>query len=243
MASRLRHLATHLQAPPPPPQPQQVGGAANHPFDWEPVLSAEHWASWHEKGYMVLEQAVPAANVQRISEAVYDYVGADPASPESWYSYEGGMMRGGQDSAVREAEGAGRMETTLNMWQHQAQWDNRQHPKVYRAFCELWGRHDLWVSMDDMEWKPPTRPDRPGWGEPLELCAAAAPHSHHHPCPAKGARLAQALRCRARAAAERARHGPADPRADGERRRAARARDALLQQLRGPRRRLALRPR
>lgn len=48
--------------------------------------------------------------------------------------------------------------------------DNRQHPTIHRAFSELWGREDLWVSIDDMEWKPPVSPDHhAGWGQPLQL--------------------------------------------------------------------------
>ena len=49
------------------------------------------------------------------------------------------------------------------MYQHQAIWDNRQHPKVYQAFAEIWGEEKLWVSLDRANMKPPAREDKPDW--------------------------------------------------------------------------------
>jgi ectoine hydroxylase-related dioxygenase (phytanoyl-CoA dioxygenase family) len=49
------------------------------------------------------------------------------------------------------------------MYQHQAIWDNRQHPKVHQAFAEIWGEEKLWVSLDRANMKPPAREDQPDW--------------------------------------------------------------------------------
>ena len=87
-----------------------------------PVLTAEHWKSWKERGYIVLEQAVPQTNVQRLRDEVYAFLGADPDDPDTWYEFEGGMMRFGVGSEERARAGATRMDTTLNMWQTQGQW-------------------------------------------------------------------------------------------------------------------------
>lgn len=87
-----------------------------------PVLTAEHWKSWRERGYIVLEQAVPQANVQRLRDEVYAFLGATADDPDSWYKFEGGMMRSGVGSEARARAGATRMDTTLNMWQTQGQW-------------------------------------------------------------------------------------------------------------------------
>ena len=138
------------------------------------VLTAENWATWQQCGYMIVRQAVPRSNVQRLVDEVYQYIGADPAEPSSWYRFEAGHVRGGTSSAQQEAAcsagQASRIETTLNMWQSQGQWDNRQHPRVHQAFAELWGRAELWVSIDDMEFKPPSTPEHSsGWGKPLQL--------------------------------------------------------------------------
>jgi hypothetical protein len=47
------------------------------------------------------------------------------------------------------------------VWGHQAQWDIRQHPPVHRAFAEVYGREDLWVSQDGLAVKPPGSPGLP----------------------------------------------------------------------------------
>jgi ectoine hydroxylase-related dioxygenase (phytanoyl-CoA dioxygenase family) len=49
----------------------------------------------------------------------------------------------------------------IEMYQHQALWDNRQHPRVHQAFAELLGTEKLWVSFDRVGLKPPAHPDHP----------------------------------------------------------------------------------
>ena len=51
----------------------------------------------------------------------------------------------------------------VEMYQHQAIWDNRQHPRVHQAFAEIWGEEKLWVSLDRANMKPPAREDKPDW--------------------------------------------------------------------------------
>ena len=87
-----------------------------------PVLTTEHWKSWQERGYMVLEQIVPKANVQRLRDEVYAFVGAEPDNADTWYKFDCGMMRAGVSSEERVAAGAKRMDTTLNMWHTQGEW-------------------------------------------------------------------------------------------------------------------------
>src|SRR5262245_32757391 len=43
----------------------------------------------------------------------------------------------------------------------QAQWDNRQHPRLYQTFCEFWGTGDLWVTIDRIGFQPPERASHP----------------------------------------------------------------------------------
>lgn len=43
------------------------------------------------------------------------------------------------------------------MYHHQSLWDNRQHPRVYQAFADIWQREDLWVSLDRANMNPPAR--------------------------------------------------------------------------------------
>ena len=49
------------------------------------------------------------------------------------------------------------------MCQHQAIWDNRQHPRVHQAFARRFGEEKLWVSLDRANMKPPAREDKPDW--------------------------------------------------------------------------------
>lgn len=49
----------------------------------------------------------------------------------------------------------------MEIYQHQALWDNRQHPWVHQAFSEIWGNEKLWVSVDWACMKPPVREDKP----------------------------------------------------------------------------------
>ena len=37
-------------------------------------------------------------------------------------------------------------------------WDNRQYPRVYDAFVDVWGREDLWVTIDRVNFNLPPEP-------------------------------------------------------------------------------------
>ena len=71
---------------------------------------------------MAVEQIVPQANVERLRDEVYAFVGANLGEPDTWYKFEAGMMRAGVSSEERAATHAQRMDTTLNMWHSQGQW-------------------------------------------------------------------------------------------------------------------------
>jgi ectoine hydroxylase-related dioxygenase (phytanoyl-CoA dioxygenase family) len=47
----------------------------------------------------------------------------------------------------------------VEIYQHQALWDNRQYPRVHQAFAEIWGTEKLWVSFDRASMNPPERDD------------------------------------------------------------------------------------
>ena len=49
------------------------------------------------------------------------------------------------------------------MYQQQALWDNRQYPRVYRAFTGIWQTTHLWVTLDRANMKPPVRADHAEW--------------------------------------------------------------------------------
>jgi phytanoyl-CoA dioxygenase PhyH len=106
-----------------------------------PVLSAEDRAFWEENGYVIVRNAVPLENCKAAEKAVWEFLGMDPNDPESWYPDppRRGIM--------------------VEIYQHQALWDNRQCPRVHQAFSEIWGTEKLWVSFDRASMNPPERPD------------------------------------------------------------------------------------
>jgi ectoine hydroxylase-related dioxygenase (phytanoyl-CoA dioxygenase family) len=74
---------------------------------------------------------------------MWEFLGMNPADPQDWYRPP--LTPGGM----------------LEIYQHQALWNNRQYPRVYEAFAELLGTPKLWVSIDRVNFKPPAHPDHP----------------------------------------------------------------------------------
>jgi hypothetical protein len=104
----------------------------------------------------VIPNAVQQENLDRMVETIWQFLDMDPDDSETWYKYKP-YTRDDRSSPI---SGAGMVE----MYQHQALWDNRQHPKIHQAFSEIWDDERLWVSIDRANMKPPARDDRPEWG-------------------------------------------------------------------------------
>lgn len=121
------------------------------------VLSAEDRVFWEENGYVVIHNAVPPEHVKAAEKAIWEFLEMSPDAPDSWYP---------------EPPRRGIM---VEIYQHQALWDNRQYPRIHQAFAEIWGTEKLWVSFDRGSMNPPERPDWkfPGpylhWDMSLEL--------------------------------------------------------------------------
>jgi hypothetical protein len=116
----------------------------------KPVLSADGVRFFDEHGYVVVDQAVPTANVLRAQAAIWAHLGSTPDDPESWY------------------QGPPRLNGVVHEYQHQSFWDNRQNPRVYSAFAQLLGEHRLWVSIDRAKMQPPmSRNDCPWNPQPF----------------------------------------------------------------------------
>ncbi len=113
------------------------------------TLTQEDVAFWHEQGYVIVRDAVPRANVDAVVDIIWDFMEMDPDDPATWYSApqgEFGMVELSQSGMVE-------------LYQHQALWDNRQHPRVYGAFVDIWGTEALWVTIDRVNLNPPARDD------------------------------------------------------------------------------------
>lgn len=106
-----------------------------------PVLSADDLAHWAEHGYVILPDAVPEASRREAEAVIWKYLGARPDEPDSWYvPNDHGIM--------------------VQIFQHPAFTVNRRSPRIHKAFAQLWGTADLWVSTDRGGFNAP---ERPGW--------------------------------------------------------------------------------
>lgn len=126
-----------------------VGSPAGS-LDDVPGLTTEELAFWEEHGYVVLHDAVPAESRDAAAAAVYEFLQADPANPETWYSEQVGKS------------------IWVALLHHPAFKANRNAPRLVKAFAQLWGREDLWPTIDQGGFNPP---ERPGWTFP-------GPHLH-----------------------------------------------------------------
>lgn len=113
------------------------------------VLSARDLAFWRENGYVIARDAVPPENLAAVVEIIWDFMEMDRDDPETWY------RSGDGDEGKPRLKASGMAE----LYQHQALWDNRQHPRVYGAFVDIWETEKLWVSIDRVNLNPPARPD------------------------------------------------------------------------------------
>jgi hypothetical protein len=104
----------------------------------EPVLAATDLACWQEHGYVVLHDAVTQATREAAAQALWDHLGADPHDPQTWYRpSDHGIM--------------------VQYFQHPAFEAVRRSPRIHKAFAQLWGTADLWVTTDRVGFNAPER--------------------------------------------------------------------------------------
>lgn len=109
------------------------------------ALTPEDLAFWDRHGYVILHDAVTPDQCRAAAQAIYDFLGADPADPQTWYKNPAGHS------------------IWVALLRHPAFLANRASPRMHAAFAQLWGRTDLWVSVDQGGFNPP---ERPGWQFP-----------------------------------------------------------------------------
>jgi hypothetical protein len=114
------------------------------------VLSEADWQHWTTWGYVIVPDAVPPDHVARLKALLWEFQEMDPADPSTWYQ---GDRR---THLMAELNSSGMVE----IYNHQYLWDNRQHPRVYDAFVDIWDREALWVTIDRANLNPPNRNGR-----------------------------------------------------------------------------------
>jgi len=111
------------------------------------VLSPADWEHWTRKGYVIIRQAVPPSNVERLVDLLWQFDEKDPDDPSTWNAPQR------REHRMKELNNSGMVE----IYNHQYLWDNRQEQRVYDAFVDVWDRTDLWVVIDRANLNPPRK--------------------------------------------------------------------------------------
>ena len=112
------------------------------------VLSEADWRFWVENGYVVIKNAVPRQQAQKLAAYLWEYEDKDPKDSDSWYKKPNAQMQ------MKELNNTGMVE----IYNHQLMWDNRQAPRVHQAFADIWGTEKLWATIDRANLNFPLRP-------------------------------------------------------------------------------------
>jgi ectoine hydroxylase-related dioxygenase (phytanoyl-CoA dioxygenase family) len=125
-----------------------VHGSCNRsPYANLKVLSTADWDHWVHEGYVVIKNAVPVHQVERLAAYIWTFENKDPHDSETWY------RRTVPDMEMKELVNTGMVE----LYHHQYLWDNRQTPKIHQAFSDIWGTEKLWASIDRVNLNFPIR--------------------------------------------------------------------------------------
>lgn len=125
-------------------------GAEVDDLDRVEGLNADELAHWDEHGYVILRNAISQEAAETAERAIYDFLGVDRDEPASWYRHSLGPS------------------IWVPLLRHPALVANRCAPRIHKAHAQLWGREDLWVTIDQVGFNPPERED---WSFP-------GPHLH-----------------------------------------------------------------
>ena len=114
------------------------------------VLSAIDFKFWQHNGYVIIKNAVSSEAVAATVGLLWEFQEMDPKDSKSWYRPQ---LR---ENKMQELNNSGMVECYNN----QVLWNNRQNPRVYESFVDLWDREDLWVTIDHANLNPPNRHGR-----------------------------------------------------------------------------------
>ncbi len=114
------------------------------------VLSQADFEHWQTYGFVVVKQAVPAENVEVLKKLLWEFQEMDANDPSTWNAAQ---LR---NHAMKELNNSGMVE----IYNHQALWNNRQFPRVYDAFVDIWDDEKLWVTIDRANLNTPNKSGR-----------------------------------------------------------------------------------
>ena len=107
----------------------------------ENVLTDADLTHWDEHGYVVVRDAVSKEDCAAAAAAVWEYLQMDRDDASTWYRAHDGKQG-----------------IMVQLFQNAALEKNRQSERIRRAYEQLWGRSDLWVSTDRAGFNPPETP-------------------------------------------------------------------------------------
>ena len=113
------------------------------------VLTQKDLAFWRDNGYVIVRNAVPQENVDAVVDTIWEFMEMDRNDPDTWYRpplSEYGAVKLNKSGMVE-------------LYQHQSLWNNRQNPRVYGAFRDIWKTDELWVTIDRVNLNPPAGAD------------------------------------------------------------------------------------
>jgi ectoine hydroxylase-related dioxygenase (phytanoyl-CoA dioxygenase family) len=112
------------------------------------LLTEDQWAFWKHNGYIIVKNAVPREQAQQTADFLWEFEDKIHSDSSTWYTAARAEMQ------MKELAGTGMVE----VYNNQHLWNNRQMPKVYNAFVDLWGTEKLWVTIDRANLNFPIRP-------------------------------------------------------------------------------------
>ena len=113
------------------------------------ILTEEDWAFWKHNGYIVIKNAIPKEQAQKTADFLWEFEEKDPKDPSTWYAPPRAEIQ------MKELSNSGMVE----VYNHPLLWENRQSPRIYDAFVDIWGTEKLWVTIDRANLNFPARPD------------------------------------------------------------------------------------
>ena len=108
----------------------------DHKFSY---INHDLWKFWCDNGYLKIENVIPKDKCSKLMDQIWKYIDGDPNSPTTWYN-----IPASNEKNITKKSIAGMVE----LYHHQYMWDIRESEKLYNIFCDLWGKEELWVTID-----------------------------------------------------------------------------------------------
>ena len=112
------------------------------------VLSEDDWTFWVPNGFVVVKNAISKKQAADTAAFLWEFEDKDPDDPATWYTAPRAEIE------MKELAGTGMVE----VYNNQYLWNNRQNPRIYDAFVDIWGTEKLWVTIDRANLNFPIRP-------------------------------------------------------------------------------------